>query len=146
MRTLFASFLLLVGTLSGFAQSGDAILGTWLTEKKDSKVQIYKKGDKYYGKILWIKNNKNEDGSSPKLDSQNPDSKLRNRLIEGINILTDLEWDADEKEWNEGEIYDPRGGDTYSMFARLENENTLYLKGFIGFSLIGRSTIWTRVK
>ncbi len=146
MRTLFFAAFITILTFTAQSQSGDAILGVWMNEKKDSKIEIYKKGNEYFGKIIWLKNDHNENGSSPKTDSKNPNEKLRNRPITGINILTELEWDADENEWNEGEIYDPRSGSTYSMFARLEDQNTLFLKGYIGISLIGRSTIWTRVK
>ena len=55
-----------------------------------------------------------------------------------------MTWDADKKEWNDGEIYDAREGDTYSLFARLKNQNALDLRGYIGFSLFGKTTRWTR--
>jgi len=55
-----------------------------------------------------------------------------------------LTWDAEKKEWNNGEIYDTREGDTYSLFARLKDENTFDLRGYIGFSLFGKTTSWTR--
>lgn len=138
------TLLLIVSSSTIFAQA-DKILGTWLNEPKDAKIEVYQKGDKYFGKIIWLKNNVNEDGSSPKLDSKNEEESLRKRPIVGINILQDLEWDQDDNEWDDGEIYDPRGGTTYSLYAKLEDANTLYLKGYIGFSLIGRSTTWTRV-
>ncbi len=143
-KLIFTCLSIFIG--SGAYAQADAILGTWLTEKKDSKVKVYKKDNKYYGKIIWLKDDLNDDGSTPKRDVNNPNADLRSRKLNGMNIMTGLEWDADDKEWNEGEIYDPRGGSTYSMFARLEDENTLYLKGYIGISLIGRSTTWTRVK
>ncbi len=131
--------------LLGFSQS-EEILGTWLNEKKDSKIEVYKENGKFYGKIIWLKNNTNEDGTSPKLDIQNEDAAERKLPIEGKVILKDLEWDADDEEWQDGTIYDPRGGSVYSCFGRMEAKDKLYLKGYVGFSLIGRSTIWTRVK
>lgn len=137
--------LLLITSVSTFAQA-DKILGTWLNEPKDAKIEVYKKGDQYFGKIIWLKNNANDDGSSPKLDRNNEDEKLKSRPIVGINILKDLEWDEDDNEWDDGEIYDPRSGSTYSLYAKLEDANTLFLKGYIGFAMIGRSTTWTRVK
>ena len=137
------SFLFAILISSAYAQSADDILGVWYNEEKDGKIQVYKENNKYYGKIVWVKNNTNEDGSSPKLDSKNPDPELAKRPIEGTLILIDLEWDDDE--WEDGEIYDPKSGKTYSCFARLESKNELYVKGYIGFSLIGRSTTWTRV-
>ena len=144
MKKLFALLLLVISTTT-FAQA-DKILGTWLNEPKDAKIEVYKKGEQYFGKIIWLKNNVNEDGTSPKLDSENEDEKLRSRTIVGINILKDLVWDEDDNEWDDGEIYDPRSGSTYSLYAKLEDPNTLFLKGYIGFAMIGRSTTWTRVK
>ena len=138
------TLLLIVSSSTIFAQA-DKILGTWLNEPKDAKIEVYKKGSEYFGKIIWLKNNVNDDGTSPKIDSKNEDESLRSRTIVGINILKDLEWDEDDNEWDDGEIYDPRSGSTYSLYAKLEDSNTLFLKGYIGFSLIGRSTTWTRV-
>jgi uncharacterized protein (DUF2147 family) len=143
MKNLLFTLLLIVCTTGLYAQA-DKILGTWYNEPKDAKIEVYKKGDKYYGKIVWLKNNKNDDGSSPRLDSKNEDTSKRGRTIVGSNIMIGLEWDADDNEWDDGEIYDPRSGSTYSLYAQLENDNKLFLKGYIGFSLIGRSTYWTR--
>ena len=144
------NFLLILITVLGFQTisyaQNDEIIGIWLNEKKDSKIKVYKRGNSYYGKVIWLKNDKNDDGTSPKVDSKNPNAKLHTRTIVGTNILKDLKWDASDKEWNSGEIYDPRGGSTYSVFAKLQDKNTLYLKGYIGFSLIGRSTLWTRAE
>lgn len=145
MRNVVITLCLFVFPFLGIGQS-DEILGTWLNEKKDSKIEIYKAGNKYFGKIIWLKNNVNDDGTSPKLDKKNEDKAEQKKPIVGKVILTDLSWDADDKEWSDGEIYDPRGGSLYSCFARMEAKDKLFIKGYIGFSLIGRSTIWTRVK
>lgn len=122
----------------------DKILGIWYNEKKDAKIKVYKQGGAYYGKIIWLKNNKNDDGTSPKVDGKNPDPKLRKRTIVGTNIMIALKWDESDKEYNGGEIYDPRGGSTYSLFAVFKNDKTLFLKGYVGFSVFGRSTLWTK--
>ncbi len=123
----------------------EKIVGVWLTSEKESKVEIYKKGTKYFGKIVWIKESIGPDGKT-KLDVNNPDADKRSRPLIGLNIVTNLEWDVEDKEWNEGNVYDPESGSTYSVFAEMIDDNTLFLKGYIGFSLLGRSTEWTRVK
>lgn len=138
---------LLLCTLVSFLGNGqDEILGTWLNEEKDGKIFVYKQADEYFGRVTWIEHDTNDDGTSPRLDSENPDSKLAEKPIVGLIILENLEWDDDDNEWDDGEIYDPRSGNTYSCYAKLEDDDTLFLKGYIGFSLIGRSTLWTRVK
>jgi uncharacterized protein (DUF2147 family) len=78
------------------------------------------------------------------MDTKNPDESLRSRVLMGSVILTDLKWDEDE--WNDGEIYDSKSGNTYSCFARMNDDGTLFFKGYIGFSLIGRNTTWSRYK
>lgn len=142
MKTLLLSIALLFA--SQLYSQADRITGTWLSEEKDAKIKVYEKGGAYFGKLVWIAEDVGPDGG-PKLDVNNPDPDKRDERLLGKLLLTGLEWDADEKEWNEGEIYDPKSGSTYDLFARLEDSKTLYLKGYIGFSLIGRSTLWTRV-
>lgn len=143
MKNLLLLTLLVLGGWA-YGQKADDIVGIWWNEEKDGRVEVFKKGDKYYGKIEYIKKNENPDGSSPKKDLNNPDEKLRDRVLMGTVILKDLEWDGEE--WEDGEIYDSKSGNTYSCFARLQKDGTLYFKGYIGFSLIGRSTIWTRYR
>ncbi len=145
MKNFLLTLALSIVSSSLFAQA-DKILGTWYNEPKDAKIEVYKKGSKYYGKIIWLKNNENADGSSPKLDSKNEDESKRSRAIVGSNIVSGLVWDEDDNEWDDGEIYDPRSGSTYSVYAQLESKNKLFIKGYLGISIIGRSTYWTRVE
>jgi uncharacterized protein (DUF2147 family) len=46
--------------------------------------------------------------------------------------------------WDDGNIYDPKNGNTYSCTIRMENANTISVRGYIGVSLIGRTDTWTR--
>ncbi len=127
-----------------FGQKADEIVGIWWNAEKDGRVEVYKKGDKYFGKIEYIKENKNADGTSPKKDRKNPNESLRSRVLIGTVILTDLRWDGSE--WDSGEIYDSKTGKTYSCYAQMQKDGTLYLKGYIGLAIVGRSTVWTRFK
>lgn len=120
---------------------GDAILGKWLNEEKDAKVEIYKQGNKYFGKLVWLKNPKNDDGT-PKIDKDNPDVKLQKREIQGLVMLENFVFDDDE--WEDGEIYDPKSGSTYSCYMELEAPKKLMIKGYIGVKWIGRTTYWTK--
>ena len=127
-----------------FSQNSESICGTWLEEEKQSHIEIYKTDEGYYeGKIIWLAEPLDEDGKI-KLDKENPNKKLRNQTIKGLIIIKDLEF-TDENKWSNGNIYDARSGKTYSLNARLEDANTLFMRGYIGFSLIGRTTTWTRV-
>lgn len=143
MKSLLSTMLLVLGSCI-YAQA-DEIVGRWKTEKGQSHIEIFKKEGLYHGKIVWLEDNTNDDGSSPARDLNNPDQSKRQRTIEGLIILRDLRWTAEDQEWQEGKVYDPESGDTYDIFARLKDPNTLYLKGYIGISLLGRSTLWSRI-
>ena len=79
----------------------------------------------------------------PKLDKNQSDETAKKRPVLGlINI-----WGFVPKEnnvWDEGNIYDPKNGNTYSSTMKLINANTLEVRGYIGVSLIGRTDTWTR--
>lgn len=126
------------------AQNENSIVGYWLTQDKDSKVEIYKgKDGLFYGAIRWLKE-PNRNGA-PKKDDKNPEEKLQNRAILGLSILNGFHFDADDKEWIDGTIYDPKSGKTYKCLMWFDgNLTTLHVKGYIGFSIIGREVEWTR--
>jgi uncharacterized protein (DUF2147 family) len=136
---LFLAFLLMVQ--STFAQKADDILGVWLSGNKKGHIEIYKTGDKYFGKLVWIKE-PNENGK-PKLDKNNSDVKKRLQPLLGIVNLNNFVFDDDE--WTDGTIYDPENGKTYSCTITME-DGKLHVRGYIGISLIGRTDIWERVK
>lgn len=125
------------------AQNADAITGIWLSEDKDGKIEIYKSGNYYYGKLIWGKGLYEADGKTPKKDTKNPDTKLRERPL--LNLVMLSRFTYEDGEWIDGEVYDPTSGKTYSSKMML-NGKDLELRGFIGTSLFGKSTIWTRVR
>ncbi len=121
------------------------ILGIWWNEEKTSRVEVFEENGKIYGKIVWLKKTTNPDGSSPRTDIHNPNPDVRKRELIGTIILKNLEWDDDDNEWDDGEIYDPASGKTYSCYAHLQKDGKLYLKGYVlGMPFLGRSTLWTR--
>lgn len=143
IRKLITSIIVvLLTTFATKAANPDKILGIWLTQDKDSKVEIIKKDNLYYGRIIWLK--EPLENGLPILDKNNPSDKLKSRQVIGLNILNKLVFDKNE--WNNGEIYDPKKGKTYDclLWFDKENESILHLKGYIGFSLIGREVSWTR--
>jgi uncharacterized protein (DUF2147 family) len=132
-------------SLSLSAQNNpDAVLGTWYNGSKESRIEIYKCGEKYCGKIAWLKEPNYEDGK-PKVDKNNPDAKLKSRPIMGMVLMKDFEYDA-KNVWDDGEIYDPKSGKTYSCKMTLTDPDRLEVRGYIGISLIGRTDNWTRAK
>jgi uncharacterized protein (DUF2147 family) len=120
----------------------DDIIGIWLTGRKEpAKIQIYRLGEKFYGKIIWLKNS-TENGEQ-RVDANNPDKTKRNAPIIGLIMLTAFKFDNDD-EWKGGDIYDPESGNTYSSYMYLKDKNTLKVRGYVGISLFGRTETWVR--
>jgi uncharacterized protein (DUF2147 family) len=141
MKKIIALLIISISFVKiGYSQAvtKDAVLGEWLSEKKDGKVLIYKQGEKYFGKISW-----GRDGGDKK-DVNNPDDKLKTQPIVGSVILKGFEFTG--KSWEEGTIYDPNNGKTYSCTIKTKKPNELEIRGYVGISLLGRTTIWTRAK
>lgn len=140
---LFTGLLLAVGVNASYAadQEKDTIVGKWLTENGKSAVEVYHCGDAYCGKIVWLKEPLNKEGKE-KVDDKNPDESLRSQKIVGLEILENLQYKGPNK-WEDGTIYDPEKGKTYKCKAWMEGGN-LKFRGFIGFSLLGRTTTWTK--
>ncbi|CCH54779.1 hypothetical protein BN8_03983 [Fibrisoma limi BUZ 3] len=121
----------------------DKLVGVWLNQDKDGRIEIYERANRYFGKIVWL-NEPNEPNGQPKRDEKNPDTSLRNRQLLNLILLKNLHYKG-ENQWDDGSIYDARNGQTYRCKATLRNPSTLDLRGYVGFSLLGRTTTWTRV-
>lgn len=142
-------FSLCIAIPIAWAVNSDDIVGLWNTEEKDAVIELFKCGRKYCGRVFWVKEpnysagDKNGREGQPKLDIKNPDPNLRNRPIVGLQIMHDFSF-AGSKRWTGGKMYDPESGQTYSGRMTLTTPNTLDLRGYILFSLLGRTTTWTR--
>jgi uncharacterized protein (DUF2147 family) len=137
----FIALLVLFFAVNAFGENSDAVLGTWYNEEKTSAIEIFRCTDAFCGRIVWLKNPLDAQGKE-KVDSKNPDESLKARKLMGLQILSGFKYAGDET-WKEGKIYDPKNGKTYSCKMRLEGEN-LKIRGFIGISLFGRTTVWSR--
>ncbi|MCU0326736.1 MAG: DUF2147 domain-containing protein, partial [Spirosomaceae bacterium] len=102
---------------------------------------FYKQGEKLYGKIVWLKE-PNENGK-PRLDKNNPDAKLKTKPLLGLVFLSGFTKDGD-KVWEDGNIYDPENGKTYSCKMTITSPTKIDARGYIGISLIGRTTRFTK--
>ena len=126
-----------------FAQTVLLERNLWYNEGKTSKIQIYKAKDgKFYGKIVWLK--VTEENGKPRTDSKNPDKAKQSAPLLGLLILNGFKKES-EALYDEGTIYDPKNGKTYS--CKITNEDgKLNVRGYVGFSIIGRTTVWTKAE
>jgi uncharacterized protein (DUF2147 family) len=121
---------------------GDAVLGVWKNGEGTGLIQITKRGDKYYGKIVWLKI-PNDPNGKPRVDEKNPDETLRSRPLKGMENMRDFIYNGKDK-WEDGRIYDPKNGHDYACTMTLTNPNTLEVRGYVGISVFGRTDTWTR--
>jgi uncharacterized protein (DUF2147 family) len=141
MKSISLLFGLLI-SLSTFAQS-DAIIGDWFNQEKDAVIKITKtEKNTFEGQIVWMLNPNDENGN-PKVDNLNPDESLQSRARMGMVMMYDFAFDKDNV-WDNGEIYDPKSGNTYSGTITLSSENSLDLRGYVGLPIFGRTSKWTR--
>jgi len=139
-----ATCLALFFVLFSFSLSAqDSPVGLWKTIDDEtgeakSHVRIVEKNGKLYGTVekLLLKP---QDTRCTACEGDKKD-----QLVVGMEILTDLEQDG--KYWEDGEILDPNNGSVYSCYIEMESTDKLKVSGYIGFSLLGRTQYWYRVK
>lgn len=143
MKYLSILLLFTAISFSGFSQNKDAILGQWINASGEAHIEIFKKNEKYFGKIVWLKSPKDEKGAN-KTDFKNPDPDLKSKPIMGLELLRDFVYE--DGKWTDGKIYDPKSGKTYSCNITEKSNGQLNIRGYIGISLIGRTEVWKRFK
>ena len=125
------------------AASAQDVIGKWKLEDGRAIVEVYQDGNVYNGKIVWLKNPTESDGT-PAVDSNNPDKSLRKRQILGLNMLHGLKKDGEK--YAGGKIYDPGNGKTYNCSMKVEGD-VLRVRGSLDAKgLLGRTMDWFRVK
>ncbi len=130
--------------LLAVATNAQSIFGKWKTiddetKKAKSIVEIYPKEGKAYGKILRLLDESKRKSRCTECEGAN-----KNKLIEGLVVLNGLQ--KDDEQWSDGTILDPKTGKTYKCILSLKHPNKLKVRGYIGFSLIGRTQYWERIK
>lgn len=135
--------LVLVATAGLFSATAQGVTGKWKTiddESGEAKsvVEIYEKDGKIYGKVVEILNPAKRDAKCTECKGSD-----KNKPILGMVIIRGLEKDGNE--YTDGDILDPSKGKLYSCTIKLESKDKLNVRGYIGFSLLGRSQTWTRI-
>lgn len=144
MHKITFTILFAILFIKAFAQTspGDQILGEWINEEKDTRIEIYKSGAHYSGKLVWAQNLVEADGETPRKDINNTDERLRGRSLANVELLHGFVFT--DGIWDEGKMYDPKSGKTYNCVLKLRNEK-LEIRSYVGIPLLGRTTYWERV-
>jgi uncharacterized protein (DUF2147 family) len=144
MRPILAALLLVALPLSAFAQDATPV-GKWrtiddATGKAKSIVEVYDAGNgKLSAKVLQVLDS--DKGPHPLCDACK--GAKHDKPIEGMVIAWNLERDG--RSWDGGRIMDPKNGKEYSAkMTPVANGNKLEVRGYMGFSLLGRTQTWLR--
>ena len=148
MRTKLLALLLLALPLSAISQNMAAQntpVGTWTTiddktQKPKSVVEIYQAKDgSLAGRVTEIL--QSDRGPNPICDKCSGDRK--DKPVKGMVILWGIRQKGDT--WEGGQILDPKNGKTYSVkVTPVEGGKKLDVRGFMGFSMLGRTQTWVR--
>jgi uncharacterized protein (DUF2147 family) len=133
-------WLVLIVSVSVSAANDD-IGGVWITADGDGLIEIQVRDEQLTGVIAGSANDPKHTKPA-RYDDLNPEPGLRERPLLGLAIFTNLLPSGSNK-WK-GQVYDPNSGKTYQCTLTLVDANTLKLRGYIGFSWLGQTEIWTR--
>ena len=139
--TIIFTFLFLISF--GQSEPAEQILGEWISEEKDTRIEIYKNGNQFNGRLKWSQVYLESDGTTSSKDLNNNDEKLRGRNLINADLL--FHFTFSDGIWDDGKMYDPKSGKTYNCLIRLR-DNKLEVRSYVGIPLLGRSTFWQRVQ
>jgi len=118
-------------------------VGYWVTPEGGSVVQISPCDSGLCGVIVGLRLTRKPTDNP--LDIKNPDAGKRNQPLCGLVMAGSLKpVKGSSTKWEDGWVYDPDGGSTYTAEMKLDGPDTLKLRGFVGISLFGRTMTWTR--
>lgn len=142
-KSAFLLVALVVTVFTGFAQSpADKCLGVWLSEDKATKIELFKVGSTYTGKLLWAKDLYKSDGKTSRKDDQNANPTLRSCERKGLVIIAGLTYT--DGAYAGGTYYNVDNGGEYSCKME-QKEGKLYFRGYKVVPAMGKTFVWTRV-
>ncbi|WP_133128205.1 DUF2147 domain-containing protein [Legionella nagasakiensis] len=126
---------------AGVAQS---LAGLWTTiddktGKKRAVVRLTVSNGILSGTIVRVYKQSGDTGICSKCPG-----KFKNQPIKGLTFLWGVK-DKGKGVWDGGEILDAKSGKIYKV-KLTEKGNKLYVRGYVGLSMLGRTQVWLRAK
>jgi uncharacterized protein (DUF2147 family) len=115
-------------------------IGFW--KGGDATFEMFESEGKLSARIVALSEPKTAEGKA-KTDIYNPDPKKRNIPIIGLVFISGFTKKSDNR-WENGTVYDPKSGKTYSCFMELQGPDEIKVRGFLFIPQMGRNYIWTR--
>lgn len=146
LLALMLAVPLAAASFAALAQDASASpVGSWTTiddktGRPKSIVEIYEATDgTLAGRVSEVL--QSDRGPNPVCDKCSGDRK--DKPVKGMVILWGLRRDGDV--WEDGQILDPATGKVYSAkITPTADGSKLEVRGFVGFSLLGRTQTWVR--
>lgn len=117
-------------------------VGVWIDDTGNGAIQLAKCGDKLCGRMVWLRFPLDDNGA-PTTDSLNPTEAERHKPVCGLQVLGDLQMQADGS-WDGGWIYDPKDGKTTKVALRLRASDRLEVTGYSSVKLLSETVTWKR--
>src|SRR3990167_936202 len=146
-KIILVCWLCIMGVNIAFA-SPLSIIGDWqtidhVTNRPSSIIRIWQDKDTFFGKVVRIFP---ENGHKASDRCVHCKGDLQNHRILGLTIIRDMVFDRDKYKYVDGRILDPTNGKVYRCYMRVSDYGRrLMVRGYIGFSLLGRTDVWYRV-
>ncbi|WP_375283596.1 DUF2147 domain-containing protein [Sphingobium yanoikuyae] len=134
-----------VGVALAQATSPSQIVGIWEAEDGNVKFEMFDAGGSYAARSIYGVRLVEADGKTFKKDTHNPDPKLRDRSLKGIVFITNLAWDARDRRWEGGNMYDPSSGRSLSARVSLVG-GKMELRAYMGTPMLGRTMVLRRAQ
>lgn len=161
MKTIISLFFCIGLTTPAFAadETANAVapthsmnlnspVGIWKTIDDKTKaeraiVEIFERDGKIFGRIQ-----KTFPKPEDKPNCEKCPGAEKDKPIVGLEILKNVKKDSDDPKdlnWSGGTILDPNNGENYKVkLELLDDGKKLKVRGYIGFSLLGRTQYWHR--
>lgn len=116
--------------------------GKWVskddkTGKKRAIIQLNTSGNTLSGTVIRVYPQPGDTGICAKCPGA-----FKNKPVQGLQVVWGLK-DKGNGEWVGGHILDPKSGRIYRAKMTLKG-NKLYVRGYVGFSVLGRTQVWYR--
>jgi len=144
-KIIFITTNLLFILFTVFAQktAPGKIVGVWLRDDNYIKIEIFKAGPQYFGRLIEGNSLYELDGITLKKDENNEVVRLRQRQLKNLTVLTNFDYEGNTYG---GRYYDFKTGKWNKLTLKLQGENVLKIRDYTVLAPLGKTTTWTRVQ
>jgi len=144
-KIIFITTNLLFILFTVFAQktAPGKIVGVWLRDDNYIKIEIFKAGPQYFGRLIEGNSLYELDGITLKKDENNEVVRLRQRQLKNLTVLTNFDYEGNTYG---GRYYDFKTGKWNKSTLKLQGENVLKIRDYTVLAPLGKTTTWTRVQ